>query len=118
MRLLKVTRDWNRRDVFNRRKKSKKVFVLDNLKLFFMCGSAVISCFNPITQNGTNAGLIKQQFTVQTLVRFSNEKRVKNSESPLGLLYQLGRVGQKCQSSCRESLPGIRPPKTMALPGR
>jgi hypothetical protein len=40
--------------------------VLDNLKLLFMCGSAVIPCFDPITQDGMNAGLIKQQFVVPT----------------------------------------------------
>jgi hypothetical protein len=48
-----------------------ETFVRDNLKLLFMCGSAVIPCFDPITQNGTNAGLIKQQFIVQTKFRFS-----------------------------------------------
>jgi hypothetical protein len=43
-----------------------ETFVLVNLKLLIMCDSAVIPCFDPITQNGTNVGLIKQEFIVQT----------------------------------------------------
>jgi hypothetical protein len=64
-----------------------------------MCCSTVLPCFDTITQNGTNAALIKQQFIVEHSFDFLlSETRVKNSESPLGPLYRPSRVRRKCQS--------------------
>jgi hypothetical protein len=61
-------------------------------------GSRVKPCLDTITQNGPNAGLVKQQFIVQTQLRLPIEKRVKNLKGSLSLLYRLGRVEGKCQS--------------------
>jgi hypothetical protein len=39
-----------------------ETFVGDDVKLLFMCSGVITPCFDPITQNGMNAGLIKQKF--------------------------------------------------------
>jgi hypothetical protein len=43
-----------------------ETLVLDDLKLSFVRGSTVKPCLDTITQNVPNAGLVKQQFIVQT----------------------------------------------------